>query len=178
MHSPLVLSILGTHNENLFHHHQYHVQLFLNVCIISKQYIIAGFTTLQTFFSLAAIRLSQITPDSCLHPLCPAFTLFFTSLVHCLLPSMADPRYFNSSTFTTSDRLRKKIKSTHLESQNSKLRGAFVIVNTEDLPTKCKLWLGFGKKKVKLGFKKTFLNACPVLEKELLIVTETTRIIW
>lgn len=168
MHSPLVLSILGTHNENLFHHHQYHVQLFLNVCIISKQYIIAGFTTLQTFFSLAAIRLSQITPDSRLHPLCPAFTLFFTSLVHCLLPSMADPRYFNSSTHP----------STHLESQNSKLRGAFVIVNTEDLPTKYKLWLGFGKKKVKLGFKKTFLNACPVLEKELLIVTETTRIIW
>lgn len=45
------------------------------------------------FFHSSSILLSQITLDSHLHPLHPACTLFFTSLIDCLLLWMVESRY-------------------------------------------------------------------------------------
>uniref|UniRef100_A0A8C4SUY0 Alpha-macroglobulin receptor-binding domain-containing protein n=1 Tax=Erpetoichthys calabaricus TaxID=27687 RepID=A0A8C4SUY0_ERPCA len=53
-------------------------------------------------FTLVGIRLSQITPDTLLHLLHPACTLFFTSLPHSPLLCAVDPKYLNSSTSSNS----------------------------------------------------------------------------
>ena len=63
----------------------------------------AGFTTeLYTFpFTLAGNLLSQITPDTLLHPFHPACTLLFTSLSQLPLSWTVDPKYLNSFTLGT-----------------------------------------------------------------------------
>ena len=70
---------------------------------VSSPYTVAGLTTeLYTFsFTLAGNLLSQITPDTLLHPFHPACTLFFTSLSQPLLSYTVDPKYLNSFTLGT-----------------------------------------------------------------------------
>lgn len=46
----------------------------------------------------SCLHLSQVTTNTCLHPVC---ILFFTSLLDCPLLRMVDPRYLNASTFAT-----------------------------------------------------------------------------
>lgn len=50
-------------------------------------------------FHSCTIFLSQVTLDTRLHPFHHACTLLFTSLVHCALLWMVDPRYLNASNF-------------------------------------------------------------------------------
>ena len=101
MYSFLILSFLVTPIANL--------SIFISatsissICffvtaIVSTPYIIAGLTTeLYTFpFTLAGNLLSQITPDTFLHPFHPAYTLFFTSLSQLPLSCTVDPKYLNS----------------------------------------------------------------------------------
>ena len=93
MYSFLILSFLFTPIANL--------NIFISATSISSNcffvsatvsipYTIAGFITkLYTFpFTLAVNLLSQITPNTFLHPFHPACTLFFTSLhnYHFLAP--------------------------------------------------------------------------------------------
>ena len=66
---------------------------------VSSPYTIAGLTTeLYTFpFTQVGNLLSQITPDTFLHPFHPACTLFFISLISQLsLSCTVDPKYLNS----------------------------------------------------------------------------------
>ena len=83
MYSFLILSILVTPNENCnFFNSATSISascLFASATV-SNPYNIAGLTaTLYTFpFTLAGTLLSQITPDTLLHPFHPACTLFFT----------------------------------------------------------------------------------------------------
>ena len=73
---------------------------FFVTATVSSPYIIAGLTTeLYTFpFTLAGNLLSQITPDTLLHPFHPACTLFFTSLSQPPLSCTVDLKYLNSFT--------------------------------------------------------------------------------
>ena len=68
---------------------------FFVTATVSSPYTIAGLTTeLYTFpFTLAGYLLSQITPDTFLHPLHPVCTLFFTSLSQLPLSCTVDPTY-------------------------------------------------------------------------------------
>ena len=85
---------------------------FFVTATISSPYTIAGLTTeLYAFlFTLAGNLLSQITPDTFLHPFHPACTLFFTSLSQLPLSCTIDAKYLNfftrgifvSSIFTVS----------------------------------------------------------------------------
>ena len=70
---------------------------FFVTATVSSPYTIAGLTTeLCTFpFTLAGNLLSQITPDTLLHPFHPACTLFFTSLSQPPLSCTVDPKYLN-----------------------------------------------------------------------------------
>ena len=76
---------------------------FFVIATVSSPYTIAGLTTeLYTFpFTLAGNLLSQITPDTLLHPFHPACTLFFTSLSQPPLSYNVDPKYLNSFTLGT-----------------------------------------------------------------------------
>ena len=76
---------------------------FFVTTTVSSPYAIAGLTTeLYTFpFTLAGNLLSQITPDTFLHPFHPACTLFFTSLSQPSLFYTIDPKYLNSFTLGT-----------------------------------------------------------------------------
>ena len=76
---------------------------FFVIATVSSPYTIAGLTTeLYTFpFTLAGNLLSQITPDTLLHPFHPACTLFFTSLSQPPLSYTVDPKYLNSFTLGT-----------------------------------------------------------------------------
>ena len=106
MYSFLILSFLVTHIAKL--------NIFMSAtCIsstcffvtatVSSPYIIAGLTTeLYTFpFTLAGNLLSQINPDTFLHPFYPACTLFFTSLLQLPLSCTVDPKYLNFFTLGT-----------------------------------------------------------------------------
>ena len=68
---------------------------FFVTAFVSSPYIIAGLTTeLYTFpFTLAGNLLSQITPDTLLHPFHLTCTLFFTSLSQPPLFCTVDPKY-------------------------------------------------------------------------------------
>ena len=69
---------------------------FFVTAIVSSPYIIAGLTTelMCTFpFTLAGNLLSQIIPDTFLHPFHPACTLFFTSLSQLPLSYTVDHKY-------------------------------------------------------------------------------------
>ena len=76
---------------------------FVPTATVSSPYTIAGLTTeLYTFpFTLAGNLLSQITPDTLLHPFHPARTLFFISLSQPSLSCTVDPKYLNSFTLGT-----------------------------------------------------------------------------
>ena len=76
---------------------------FFVTATVSTPYTITGLTTeLYTFsFTLAGNLLSQITPDTLLHPFHPACTLFFTSLSQPPLICTVDPKYLNSFTLGT-----------------------------------------------------------------------------
>ena len=76
---------------------------FFVTATVSSPYTIADLTTeLYTFpFILAGNLLSQITPDTFLHPFHPACTLFFTSLSQLPLSCTVDPKYLNSYTLGT-----------------------------------------------------------------------------
>ena len=52
-------------------------------------------------FTLAGKLLSQITPDTCLHPFHPACILLFTSLSQLPLSCTVDSKYLNSFTLGT-----------------------------------------------------------------------------
>ena len=71
---------------------------FFVTATVSSPYTCAGLTTeLFTFpFTLGGNLLSQITPDTLLHPFYPACTLFFTSLLQPPLSCTVDPKYLNS----------------------------------------------------------------------------------
>ena len=75
---------------------------FFVTATVSSPYTIAGLTTeLYTFpFTLAGNLLSQITPDTLLHPFHPACTLF-TSLSQLPFFCTVDPKYLNSFTLGT-----------------------------------------------------------------------------
>ena len=76
---------------------------FFVTATVSSLYTIAGLTTeLYTFrFILAGNLLSQITPNTFLHPFQPACTLFFTSLSQLRLSCTVDSKYLNSFTLGT-----------------------------------------------------------------------------
>ena len=76
---------------------------FFVIATVSSPYTIAGLTTeLYTFpFTLTGNLLSQITPDTLLHPFHPSCTLFLTSLSQPPLSCAVDPKYFNSFSFGT-----------------------------------------------------------------------------
>ena len=71
---------------------------FFVTATVSSLYTIAGLTTeLYTFlFTLAGNLVSQITPDTFLHPFHPACTLFFTSLSQLPISYTVDSKYLNS----------------------------------------------------------------------------------
>ena len=76
---------------------------FFVTATVSSPYTITVLTTeLYAFhFTLAGNLVSQITPDTLLHPFHPACTLFFTSLSQPLLSCTVDPKYLNSFTLGT-----------------------------------------------------------------------------
>ena len=85
MYSFLILSFLVTPiaNLNIFiSATSISSTCFFVTATVSRSYTIAGLTTeLYTFpFTLTGNLLSQITPDTFLHPFNPSCTLFFTSL--------------------------------------------------------------------------------------------------
>ena len=103
MFSFLILSFLVTHiaNLNIFiSATSISSTCFFVTAAVSSPYTIAGFTTkLYTFpFTLAGNLLSQITPDTLLHPFHPSCTLFFTSLSQPPLSCTVYPKYLNSVT--------------------------------------------------------------------------------
>ena len=84
---------------------------FLTATVSSPNTIAQLNTKLYTFpFTLASNLLSQITPDTFLHPFHPAYTLLFNSLSQLPLSCTVDPKYLNyftlgiflSSIFTVS----------------------------------------------------------------------------
>ena len=101
MYSFLILSFLATPTPNL--------NIFISATSISSTsffvtatvsilYTNSGLTTkLYTFpFTLAGNLLSQITPDTFLHPFHPACTLLFIFLSQLPLSCTVDPKYLNS----------------------------------------------------------------------------------
>ena len=101
MYSFLILSFLVTPiaNLNIFiSATSISSTCFFVTAIVSSPYTIVGHTTeLYTFpFTLAGNLLSQLTPDTLLHPFHPACTLFFTSLSQSPLFCTVDPKYLNS----------------------------------------------------------------------------------
>ena len=106
MYSFLILSFLVTHiaNLNIFiSATSISSTCFFVTATVSSPYTIAGLTTeLYTFpFTLAGNLLSQITPDTFLHPFHPACTLLFTSLSQPPLSCTIDSKYLNSFTLGT-----------------------------------------------------------------------------
>ena len=101
MYSFLILSFLITPiaNLNIF----ISFACFFVTTTVSSPYTIAGLTTeLYTFpFTLAGNFLSQITPDTFIHPFHPACTLFFTSLSQLSLSCIVDTKYLNFFTLGT-----------------------------------------------------------------------------
>ena len=73
---------------------------FFVTATVSSLYTIAGLTTaLYTFpFTLTCDLLSQITPDTFLHPFHPSCTLLFTSFSQLPVSCTIDPKYLNSFT--------------------------------------------------------------------------------
>ena len=73
---------------------------FFAIATVSSPHNSAGLTTeLDTLpFTITNNLLSQITPDTSLHPLHPACTLLFTSLSQPPLSCTVDPKYSNSPT--------------------------------------------------------------------------------
>ena len=115
MYSFLILSFLVTPiaNLNIFlSATSISSTCFFVTATVSSPYTIAGLTIeLYTFpFTLAGNLLSQITPDTLLHPFHPDCTLFFNSLSQPPLSCTIDPKYLNffilgtfvSSIFTVS----------------------------------------------------------------------------
>ena len=103
MYSFLVLSFLITAvaNLNIFiSATSISSTCFFVTATVSSSYTIAGLTSeLYTFpFTVAGNLLSQITPDTFLHPFHPACTVFFTSLSQLTLSCTVDPKYLNSFT--------------------------------------------------------------------------------
>ena len=76
---------------------------FFVTASVSISYTIAGFITkLYNFcFTLAGNLLSQITPDTFLHPFYPACILFVTSFSQLPLSCIVDPKYLNFFTLGT-----------------------------------------------------------------------------
>ena len=76
---------------------------FFVTAAASSPYTIAGLIIeLYTFpFTLVGNLLSQITPDTLLHPFHPSCTLLFISLSQLLLSCTVDPKYLNSFTLGT-----------------------------------------------------------------------------
>ena len=106
MCSFLILSFLVTPiaNLNIFISANFiSFTCFFVTATVSSPYTIAGLTTeLYTFpFTLVGNLLSQITPDTLLHPFHPACTLFFTSLSQPPFSYTVDPKYLNSFTLGT-----------------------------------------------------------------------------
>ena len=106
MYSFLILSFLVTPiaNFNIFiAATSISSTCFFVTATVSSPYTIAGLTTeLYTFPStLAGNLLSQIIPDTLLHPFHHACTLFFTSLSQSPLSCTVDPKYLNSFTLGT-----------------------------------------------------------------------------
>ena len=106
MRSFLILSFLVTPiaNLNIFiSATSISSTCFFVTATISSPYTIAGLTTkLYTFpFTLAGNLLSQITPDTFLHPFYPACTLFFISLSQPPLSCSVDLKYLNFFTLGT-----------------------------------------------------------------------------
>ena len=106
MFSFLILSFLVTPTANLnifISATSISSTCFFVTTTVSSPYTIAGLTIeLYTFpFILAGNFLSQITPDTLLHPFHPACTLFFTSLSQPPLSYTVDPKYLNSFTLGT-----------------------------------------------------------------------------
>ena len=98
MYSFLILSFLVTSiaNLNIFiSATSISFTCFFVTATVSSSCTITGLTTeLHTFpFTLAGNLLSQITPDTLLHPFHPACTLFFTSLLQPPLSCTDDPKY-------------------------------------------------------------------------------------
>ena len=105
MYSFLILSFPVTHipNLNIFiSATSISSTCFFVTAIISSPYIIGGLTTeLYTIrFTLAGNLLSQITPNTFLHPFHSACTLF-TSLLQLPFSCAVDPKYLNSFTLGT-----------------------------------------------------------------------------
>ena len=101
MYSFLILSFLVTPiaNLNIFiSATSISSTCFFVTATVSTSYTIACLTIkLYTFiFTLAGNFLSQIIPDTFLHPFYPAWTLFFTSLSQVPLLCTVDPKYLNS----------------------------------------------------------------------------------
>ena len=106
MYSFLILSFLVTPiaNLNIFiSATSISLTCFFVTATVSSPYTIVGLTTeLYTFpFTLAGNLLSQITPDTLLHPFHHACTLFFTSLSQPPHSCTVDPKYLNSFTLGT-----------------------------------------------------------------------------
>ena len=106
MCSFLILSFLVTPIANLsifISANSISSTCFFVTATVSSPYTIAGLTTeLYTFpFTLAGNLLSQITPDTLLHPFHPACTLYFTSLSQPPLSCTVDHKYLNSFTLGT-----------------------------------------------------------------------------
>ena len=106
MYSFLILSFLVTPiaNLNIFiSTTSISSTCFFVTATVSSPYTIAGLNIeLYTFpFTLAGNLLSQITPDTFLHPFHSACTLFFTSLSQLPLSYTVDPKYINSFTLGT-----------------------------------------------------------------------------
>ena len=106
MYSFLILSFLVTPiaNLNIFISAiSISSTCFFVTVTISSPYTIASLATeLYTFpFTLTGNLLSQITPDTFLHPFHPACTLFFTSLSQLPLCCTVYPKYLNSFTLGT-----------------------------------------------------------------------------
>ena len=76
---------------------------FFVTATVSNPYTITGFTIelCTSAFTLTGNLLSQITPDTFLHPFHPACTHFFTSLSQLPLFCTVDPKYLNSFTLGT-----------------------------------------------------------------------------
>ena len=102
MNSFLILSFLVTPMANLnifISTTSIFCTCFSVTATVSSPYVIVALTTeLCTFpFTLAGNHLSQITPDTFLHPFHPACTFFFfTSLSQLPLSCTVDPKYLNS----------------------------------------------------------------------------------
>ena len=106
MYSFLILSFLvnSIANLNIFISATSISFIFFFVtATVSSPYTIAGLTIeLYTFlFTLAGNLLSQITPDTLLHPFHPSCTLFFISLSQLPLSCTVNPKYINFFTLGT-----------------------------------------------------------------------------